>query len=71
MTNANKTSSCIKHPFIASHWNTAAIAPCNGVIGLGFGTPLYGKNFILDLAATFPTTFSATWSYSTRPYLSS
>lgn len=47
-----------------------AIDPCNGVIGLGFGTPLFGKSFLSNLAASYPS-FSAVWSYSTRPWLNS
>jgi hypothetical protein len=46
-----QASWCYPQTFLASHWQTQNIAPCTGVIGLGFTTPTFGTNFVQTLAA--------------------
>lgn len=51
------------------HWFTQNINPCTGVLGLGFGTNKYGKNFVQNLADNSNGFLSPVWTFATGPFV--
>jgi len=66
----NYTQSCSYGDFLAAEFNVAAYGSNQGAIGLGMGTPKFGKSGMQAIKGNSNGKIAAVWSYSSSPYTS-
>ena len=66
----NWTQVCGYADFLAASFNTTAYGTNQGSIGLGMGTPKYGKSGTASIKDSSNGKIASVWSYTASPFTS-